>query len=224
MPRSPFETAARRGSAGAGLLLALLMAAGWPVPGRTAAGLSGELVIQDARNWVVNSHDDTWSWENVVITHGPDTRITASKGHGARLAGGVVELNLSGAVHIEFGEARLDADTATMVFRDQELVSVQVRGSQAQFSHQLEGYSRRINGTADAISYESSSGNVRFSGNTFWTDGSKRMTTSVVNYNIRTGRATDDGDPETRGQIIIPLGNSRDRVPPPRQPDRSTAQ
>jgi lipopolysaccharide transport protein LptA len=129
-------------------------------------------------------------------------------------------------VHIEFRDAILDAESAQMVFRGEELLSVQVKGSQARFSHQFRQSGRRIHGRADAIDFDGRSGKVRFSGNTWYTDGRHEFSTDLVIYDIDDGSVADDGDTRTRVQGVIrpDLEQDRQRVPPPRIPDRSTAQ
>lgn len=205
------------------LLLAVLLACGAPGPAQ-AAQLSGEIVIEEGINLVINTRDDSWSMDEVLISHGQDTRITADRLNGTERAGDVSELDLTGDVHIEFRGATLNARSAEVIFRGGELVSVQVEGSQAEFSHLLAGYARRIDGRANAIRFETASGKVRFSGNTSYTDGRHTLNSEAITYDINDGTVSDDGDPGTRGRAIIRLGGSGERVSPPREPDRSTAQ
>lgn len=212
----------RRGTGSLGCLLACAaLAFALPVPG-PAAGRLGVIYWEDGQNLTLNLRDDTWSLENVVISHGRDrqTRITAGLARGAEKAGGLTEIDLSGSVHIEFRGTVLDADSALVMVRGEELVSVQVKGTQARFSHQRSDSARRIDGRADAIGYDAASNQVSFSGNTSWTDGHHRLEDGQqVTYNIDTGVVTGS---RTRG--VIDLEDSRERVPPPRMPERSQAQ
>lgn len=205
------------------LLFAALLACGASMPAQ-AAQLSGEIVIEEGINLVINTRDDSWSMDEVLISHGQGTRIRAARLSGTERAGGVSELDLTGDVHIEFRGATLDAQSAEIIFRSGELVSVQVEGSQAEFSHQFEGYARRINGRANAIRFETATGKVRFSGDTSYTDGRRDLNSDAIIYDINDGTVADDGDPTTRGRAIIRLGGPDERVPSPRPPDPSTAQ
>lgn len=180
--------------------------------------------IQQYSNLVINVRDDTIQAEDVVLAHGPDTRVEAQLARQTDQADNVKQLDLSGGVHIAFRDTTLDATTASARFRGDQLLSVQVDGSQAQFSHQPEGYSRRVHGTADAIRYDTTSGKVVFSGNTAYTDGCNRLTSSSITYNINDGAATDDGDPATRGRAILCLDPDKaPEVPTPRIPGREQA-
>jgi lipopolysaccharide transport protein LptA len=203
-------------------MLGALLSLGWATPTPAATALSGDLELDGINYQFIR--EGVLTVDDVVITHGGETRITASHAKYTRHPGDARDLELTGKVHIEFRGALLDADTALLKFRGEDLQSIAVKGSQAQFSHQPEGYSRRVNGRADAIAYDAASNDVRFSGNTWWTTGREEANSNVVVYNIVTGTAKDDGDPSTRGQFKIRLGESTDRVPPPRQPDRSTAE
>lgn len=186
--------------------------------------LRGDIHIQDGVNFEVNTRDGTWSLDDVLITHGRDTRVTARRVRGTELPGNMDRLDFSDAVHIEFRGGVLDASAAQMMFRGPDLVSVEVRGDQAKFSHQPEGYARRVLGSADVIHFDAVGGIVRLSGSTQFEDGRYKLTSNAVIYNINDGTFRDDSDARTRGQAIIRLDNDAQRVPTPRTPDRSTAE
>jgi lipopolysaccharide export system protein LptA len=166
-----------------------------------------------------SSRDDSWSFDKADLRDARGTRVTANTARGIERPGGLLEVDFTGKVHVEFRGAVLDADTATMVLRDEALVSVDVKGSQATFSHQPEKSKRRIDGKADAINYVAASGDMRFSGGTFWTNGSYTMNTPQLSYNLNSG---DVSAPRSIG-TVRPKGDS-ERVPAPRPPERSTAQ
>lgn len=219
MARSPFDRGS--GRAAAACVLALAWAVSLPV---ATAELTGFLIIEKANSPRLYP-DGVLTADDVVLTHEDDIRITADHARHTPLADGTRRLELTGHVHIDLRGALLDADSAILQFRQQELLSVAVKGTQATFSHQPEGYERRINGRADAIDFDAATAEVTFSGNTSYTDGRNSLTSDLIIYNIDTGAMRDDGDPKTRGRAIIRLSNMQtDRVPPPRQPDRSTAQ
>lgn len=185
-----------------------------------AAGVTGNLEI-NGENLEISS-DGRATLENAVLTHREsNVRATASRATKTDKPGGVSDLDLSGTVHIEVRGAVLDATSAVMVFRNQELISVQVRGSQAEFSHQPKGSSRRINGRADSIAYDAASGKVVLTGNGFYsfTDGSAQGSSDTVTYDINVGSVVT-------GRIsgVLQLDSVRDRVPAPSTPDRESAQ
>jgi lipopolysaccharide transport protein LptA len=218
MARSPFDHRCRRAAALGVLVLA--WAGLFPAE---AAELTGFLVIEKARN-AQYTREGILTAEDVLLTHEGDIRITADHARHTPLEDGTRRLELTGRVHIEVRGAVLDADSATLNFRDQDLLTVAVKGSQATFSHQPEGYARRVNGRADTIDFDAARSEVTFAGNTSYTDGRNSLTSDLIVYGIESGAIRDDGDPKTRGRAIIRLGESLGRVPPPRQPERSTAQ
>lgn len=183
------------------------------------------LQILQYSNLVIDVRDDTIQAEEVIIAHGPDTRVEAKFARQTHKADNAKQFDLSGGVKIAFRDTTLDATTATTLFQGDQLVSVQVDGSQAQFSHQPEGYSRRVQGAADAIRYDTASGKVVFSGNTAYEDGCNRLTSSSITYNINDGAVTDDGDPATRGRATLCLDPDKaPEIPTPRTPRRERAQ
>jgi lipopolysaccharide export system protein LptA len=205
----------------------VLAALAWTaLPVALAAGLTGELIFEESGRSELSA-DGSLRIEDAILSHpDSDTRVTANLALLVETqgSGGVYELELTGAVHIETAGAVLDSTSAVLVFRNQQLVSVQVRGAaatQAQFSHQLEGSTRRINGRADAIDYDATSGKLRFSGDTAYAyaDGSASATLDSLTYDINTGVVVGE-----RGSGVFQLNRARDRVPPPRTPDPESAQ
>jgi lipopolysaccharide export system protein LptA len=225
MARSPFEPWLRRAAGRAGLVpwLTLLAMACGAAPATLAAGLTGSLQIEKGERYSLSGDGKTQTIHDVVLTHPrSETRVTASLAVLVLNPDGTRDLDLSGAVHIEIRGAVLDAGSATVVFRGDELVSVQVKGSpQATFSHQPRGSSRRINGRADAISYDAASAKVRFTGNGSYAfaDGSARGSSDTVIYDTNVGSV--EAGPFTGA---VQFDNERERVPPPRTPDRESAQ
>lgn len=198
--------------------------------GLVAAEFTGVVEIRDYSNLEYNFRDNTMSLRHPLITHGADTRVLAGLAVRRELPGNQVRFDLSDGVHIEFRGATLDADAAVMQFRGDRLLTVEVTGSRAKFSHQPKGRSRRIDGEADVISFDTATGVVKLSGSPFLTDGRADLREIELNYDINRGVVTDDRSPETRGQGVIrferradPEEAAEERVPPPRTPERNTA-
>src|SRR5690606_23423822 len=122
-----------------------------------AAAPGGTFDIRQYTNMEMNVRDDTLTVEDVVITHGADTRVEAKFARQTSRPGNVKQLDLSGGVKIDFNGATLAADSAVMVFRGDQLLSVRVEGRQAEFSHQPPGF-RRIFGRAGSISMDTATG------------------------------------------------------------------
>jgi len=224
MARSPSDHGGRTLRRACLLAAPLSLLAAVAMRTAVAAEFTGVLEIQQYTSLEFNYRDGSMTLENVLITHGNDTRVEAKTAKRTEQPDNVNQLDLGGGVQIDFRDAQLEADSAVMLFRGDELLSVQVKGSQAEFSHQPAGYPRRIDGRADEIRFETASGKVSFSGNTSYTDGRYTISDNVV-YDINQGTVTDDRNPATRGQGSIKFGGEDQQpVPPPRTPDRSTAQ
>lgn len=203
------------------LLMALTLCAAIPASGADTPAL-GDIIIEDGYQPRFDP-DGSWSLRDVRLSHGRDTRITAQQARGVDKPGGRRELTLTGKVHIEFRDAVLDSDSAFLVLQGDRVASVSVKGSQATFSHQLSQSQRRIDGRANDIDYVASTGKVRFSGDTSFTDGRNQLATNLVIYDINNGSVGDDGDPETRVRGVFRAGESG-RIAPPNPPARETAE
>lgn len=211
-----------RAAAVAALMLALALPVMEPA---IPAELSGELVFESWTTVDYTPQDGSALIHDAVISHSKDMHIKAKL---ARLVrhpdNNVEELTLSGGVHIDYRGALLDADSALIVFRDERLLSARVQGSQATFSHQPAGTSRRVNGRADAIEFEGASNRVRFKGDTFYTDGRNECSIDELLYSLTDGSFSNTRAPGQGGDRCILKLDSLQRVPPPRIPERSTAQ
>lgn len=161
---------------------------------------------------------------SVTLTQGEGTVIKADEGSVSNVEGDFdnAQWQLTGSVHVEFEGAVVDADTAVVTFSAGRLTAVRVRGTPARFSHLAKDNIRR-QGRAPAIDYDSSTGWVRFSGGTSFSqlDNGIVITQEELNYNVNTTQY-NDGKTSTRDRVEIPPDAAR--VPPPRTPDRSTSQ
>lgn len=189
-----------------------------------SAELTGELVIDDWSELEYNIQDDSALIHDAEIRYGTEMSIKAKLAHRIKArSGDTDQLTLSGGVHINYRGAVLDAESALIVFRGKELQSARVEGSQATFSHQPAGASRRVHGRANSINFEGASNQVHLSGNTSYSDGRNECRVEELFYNLDDGSFVNRRLPGGVVGCTLDLGG-RDRVPAPRTPDRSTAQ
>lgn len=207
------------GQAARTVLLALCVVA---IPA-VAAELTGTLKFEKWSKLDFNLQDDSASLEDAEISHGSDMFIKARRANRVQRPGRVNELTLSGGVHITYRGAVLDADSALIVFRDQQLQSARVQGSQATFSHQPPGSARRVQGRANVIEFDGASDRVKLSGRTSYDDGRTKCNIEELLYDLSDGRASNTRSAGDMDNCIVDL-DSAGRVPTPRTPDRSTAQ
>ncbi len=205
------------GSSAPALFLALCLVAMPAAP----AELTGALTFESWSHLEHNIQDDTTSLEDAEIRHGTDTFIRAGRAVRVQLPGRVNQLTLSDGVHITYRGAVLDADSALVVFRDQKLQSARVVGSQATFSHQPAGSSRRVQGRANVIEFDGASDRVKLSGKTSYSDGQFECNLEELLYNLADTRVSTPAQ-DAMDRCTVDL--DAERVPTPRTPERSTAQ
>jgi lipopolysaccharide transport protein LptA len=155
---------------------------------------------------------------DVTLTQGSTTRITAEHASAKGLSdNNNGEWLLTGTVHIEFNNVILDADSATVVFAQDRLQSVHVKGAPSRFSQQLKDPARRNQGRAATIDYDSQKDVLQLTGDTWYTDGRNVVETAAFTYNLNDGSIFSSE--RVKGTI-----QPEKRVPAPRTPDRATSQ
>jgi lipopolysaccharide transport protein LptA len=174
----------------------------------------------------VNIHDGTMLARDVVLKQGTKTQIRAAEAAAQGMTGGGYDNSrwqLKGKVHIEFNNAVLDADEATVVFEAGQLKEAHAKAAPAQFSHQLKDAAGLFEGRAATIDYESKSAEVKFGGGVWIAYGRHEGTTAEIIYNLDNGTFRNVEGPDEAHQMRMTLRPDK-RVPPPRTPDRATAQ
>jgi len=155
---------------------------------------------------------------DVTLTQGSTTRITAEHASAKGLSdNNNGEWLLTGTVHIEFNNVILDADSATVVFAQDRLQRVHVKGAPSRFSQQLKDPARRNQGRAATIDYDSQKDVLQLTGDTWYTDGRNVVETAAFTYNLNDGSIFSSE--RVKGTI-----QPEKRVPAPRTPDRATSQ
>ncbi|MEO8315645.1 MAG: LptA/OstA family protein [Pseudomonadota bacterium] len=123
-------------------------------------------------------------------------------------------------VHVVFKSAVLDVDAATVALADGRIRTIQARGTPSQFSYQLKKSGRRVNGRAGKIDYDAVKNAIRFSVDTWYTDGRSEAKTPALTYNFGTEiMVTEALDLTYDSEEDAP----EERVPAPRTPDRASA-
>lgn len=166
---------------------------------------------------------------DVVLRQGPGTVIQAKNAKATGLSSTGLEdgeWQFSNGVHIEFDNAVLDADSARVVFADNRLKEVHVKGASAEparFSHQVKDTPRRNQGRAATIDYDAAAATLRLAGGTWYSDGRNEVNTASLIYNMDDGSFSNATGPSESDRVRITIRPDK-RVPPPRTPDRATSQ
>jgi lipopolysaccharide transport protein LptA len=178
-----------RGWLAIGLLACAPLCAGAAAQPATTSASAGEFHIE-ADGLELDQKKGTLRMPNVVIRQDAPQgalliRAREATAQGTRPSFEDSVWNFSGDVHIEYADGRLDADTAQLTFSRNRLQHAQVDGAPAQFSHQLKGSAGRNRGSAKRIEMDVPRGQVRLSGNAWYTDGRNEVTTAAIVYNLR---------------------------------------
>ena len=182
---------------------------------------SGSGFQVDGHNLRANVNAGTFALDDIELSQTGGTRITARKANATGPDFDNARYDLNGEVHIEYQDVVLDASTAVVVLANGRLMSVKVQGD-THFTHQLREAGKRNNGTATAIEYDTTSGNVRFlPPASFMIGRNEYSSEKPLVYNTDStelrSEQSDNGDARIRG-IINP--ETPGRVPPPRTPGR----
>ena len=136
------------------------------------------------------------------------------------------EWQFSNGVHIEFDDAVLDADSATVLFVDNRLKEVHVKGTRASprisrtSSRMRRGATRAVRPPSTTIPADRL---LRLAGGTWYSDGRNEVNTATLIYNMNDGSFSNATGPNESDRVRITIRPDK-RVPPPRTPDRETSQ
>jgi lipopolysaccharide transport protein LptA len=129
--------------------------------------------------------------------------------------------DLQGQVRVTVPDGKLLADSATVTFRDNDIVSAIVRGSPATFEQRLEKTGELARGRARTIDYDVRNQNVRLVGDAWLTDGPNEIRGNTLIYDIGRQRvAANPGETEPGGVRITinPKESSQQRKPQAEKP------
>lgn len=175
-----------------------------------------------------NLNEGTLAADGVEITDGSGTLITADSAQGSDITDSYENSHwvLTGRVHIEYDGGVLDADSATVTFANLLIRFIEVRGTPARFSHPTRTAGQRLNGRAESISFDGEKRLVRFSGQPWVSFGTRECTSDKpLVYALDNSVLNSERDGKPNSSVRCIYGTDKDQhVPPPRTPDRSSAQ
>jgi len=182
----------------AGILLAVAFAAAAaaaPVDSQAPINLEAASSDFDYRN-------NTLLFRRVKITQGPLT-VEAQEASATGLEFVNSQWTLKGQVRITMPDGKLASDSATVSFKDNQIVRAQVRGSPAVFEQRIEKNNQLARGRATSIEYDVRKGTVQLSGDAWLSDGSNEIRGNTLVYDIGRQRvAANPGETEPGGVRI----------------------
>jgi lipopolysaccharide transport protein LptA len=163
--------------------------------------IQGKLKVQSDSLRAVRD-DGTVQLDGVVITQAPGTLIRAGRAEGSELSNGSGNSlwKLTAPVHVEHKNFVLDAEDATVAFASELVRTIDVHGSPATFSHPGKVAGRPYLGNAQAIGFDATKQQVRFTGRSWFSYASCEGTSEKpMIYNLGSGayhnEKTDDAPP-----------------------------
>jgi len=179
------------------LLTAALIstAAAAPVDAQAPINLEAASSDFDYRN-------NTLLFKRVKITQGTLT-VEAQEASATGLEFENSQWTLKGQVRITVPDGKLASDTATVSFKDNQIVRAQIRGTPALFEQRLEKSGQLAQGRAKSIEYDVRNGTVQLAGDAWLSDGQNEIRGEKLVYDISRQRvAANPGGTEPGGVRI----------------------
>jgi lipopolysaccharide transport protein LptA len=186
-------------------------AAAAPIDSRAPINLEAASSDFDYRN-------NTLLFRRVKITQGPLT-VEAQEASATGLEFVNSQWTLKGQVRITLSDGKLASDTATVSFKDNQIVRAQVLGTPAVFEQRLEKSGQLAQGRAGSIEYDVRNGTVQLAGDAWLSDGQNEIRGTTLVYDIGRQRvAANPGATEPGGVRITinpkePAGQKKPEAP-----------
>jgi lipopolysaccharide export system protein LptA len=179
------------------LVAALLFGAAAAAPLDSRAPINLEAASSD-----FDYRNNTLLFRRVKITQGPLT-VEAQEANATGLEFVNSQWTLRGQVRITLPDGKLTADTATVSFKDNQIVRAQVRGAPAEFEQRLERTGQLARGRAESIEYDVRKDTVQLAGDAWLSDGQNEIRGRTLIYDIGRQRvAANPGETEPGGVRI----------------------
>ena len=170
-------------------------AAAAPVDAQAPINLEAASSDFDYRN-------NTLLFRRVKITQGPLT-VEAQEASATGLEFVNSQWTLKGQVRITVPDGKLASDTATVSFKDNQIVRAQIRGAPAGFEQRLEKSGQLAQGRAGSIEYDVRNGTVQLMDDAWLSDGQNEIRGRKLVYDIGRQRvAANPGETEPGGVRI----------------------
>lgn len=199
------------------LLAAALLAGALAHSAAAAPAASQAPINLEAASSDFDYRNNTLLFRRVKLTQGPLT-VEAQEASATGLDFVNSLWTLKGQVRISVTDGRLASDSATVSFRDNQIVRAEVRGSPALFEQRLEKTGQLAQGRAASIEYDVRSGTVQLTGEAWLSDGQNEIRGNKLVYDIARQRvAANPGETEPGGVRITinPKEPAGQKKPPP---------
>jgi len=185
--------------------------------GATAAPYDSQAPINlEAASTDFDYRNNTLVFRRVKITQG-SLQVEAQEATASGLEFVNSQWTLTGDVRITVPDGKLTSQTATVSFRDNQIVRAQIRGNPAVFEQRLEDSRQLAQGRAESIEYDVRNGTVQLSGQAWLSDGQNEIRGNTLIYDIARQRvAANPGETDPGGvRITINPKELPQKKPPP---------
>ncbi len=117
---------------------------------------------------------------------------------------------LKGQVRITMPDGKLASDSATVTFRDNQIVRAQVRGTPATFEQRLKENRQLAQGRARDIEYDVRNGTVQLAGDAWLSDGQNEIRGQKLVYDIGKQRVAANPGATEAGGVRITINPEAD--------------
>lgn len=174
------------------------------------------LIVLDAASSELDYRTNTLLFQDLLITQG-STRVKAARARSSGLDFAASSWTLSGGVQLELDGGVLSSADATVIFRDNRVLSATIRGENTAFEQRLRN-GNRASGKAREILYDAATATVILQGDALLSDGRNDIRGEKLVYDLAAERVsagnTASGD---RVRITIrPPADANPSVRPPR--------
>lgn len=207
------------------------MAASFPSPASLLPALAAALVLAPApspaaerRDLPITVEADSSDFDyrnsvlvfrNVRITQG-DARVEAALATATGLEFENSRWQFEGRVRITVADGRLESDSATVRFVNNEIDGAEVAGSPARFRQERQG--QVAEGRAARIDYDLGSQQVRLSGGAWLSDGRNEISGTRLVYGLREQRVLAEASEQGGEPVRITIQPRPARPPEPGAP------
>ena len=196
-----------------------LLAAVWALLAASAAAAQQQEITLEAASSDFDRRGEQLVFRDVRIQQGALV-ISAAEAETRELDFASGSWEFRGRVRIEGPMGLIEADRATISFRDHGLSSAVAEGTPARFARTLAGEEpRRVNGTANRIQYDPGAGEMLLQGQAVLRDGLREASGARLLYRIAEERLIASGD-EDGGERVRIVITPPDQEEPPPEPEQ----
>lgn len=181
---------------------------------QTPATTTAEIVL-DAASSEMDYRSNTLLFQDLLITQG-STRVKAARARSTGLDFAASSWTLSDGVRLELDGGVMTSSEATVIFRDNRVLSATIRGDNTAFEQRLRN-GNKASGKAREILYDASTATVILQGEALLSDGRNDIRGDKLVYDLAAERVSA-GNTAAGDRVRITIRPPSDTTNAPRPP------